>query len=123
MPSVWSRHPRYAVFVAVVILSTFYLLSGSNSFSYDFDRYDHGVPVSAVGSRKGWIYDADLPGRLKRSDAIYDKFLQILIEKAKALNIGNGLNETTGGGPVVSTPNTRPFVISRSALLSPRGTG
>ena len=45
------------------------------------------------------------------------------LEKAKALNIGNGLNETTGGGPVVSTPNTRPFVISRSALLSPRGTG
>ena len=75
----------------------------------------------------GFLYntgqDCTAGSRVYVKESIYDKFLQILIEKAKALNIGNGLNETTGGGPVVSTPNTRPFVISRSALLSPRGTG
>ncbi|KAK7696616.1 hypothetical protein QCA50_001274 [Cerrena zonata] len=54
----------------------------------------------------GFLYntgqDCTAGSRVYVQESISDKFLQILIEKAKALTIGNGLDEKTGGGPVVS---------------------
>lgn len=38
-------------------------------------------------------------------DTVYDKFLEKLVEKAKALTVGHGLDEKSGAGPVVSTQN------------------
>lgn len=35
-------------------------------------------------------------------DTIYDKFISVLVGKAKELVIGDGFDEKTGGGPVVS---------------------
>ena len=35
-------------------------------------------------------------------DSIYDKFVALLVQKAKELVIGDGFDEKSGGGPVVS---------------------
>lgn len=35
-------------------------------------------------------------------DTVYDKFIEILVGKAKQLVIGDGFDEKSGGGPVVS---------------------
>jgi aldehyde dehydrogenase (NAD+) len=35
-------------------------------------------------------------------DSIYDKFVGILVEKAKQLKMGDGFDDANGGGPVVS---------------------
>jgi len=35
-------------------------------------------------------------------DSIYHKFLELLVAKVKALNIGNGFDDTVAGGPLVS---------------------
>ena len=35
-------------------------------------------------------------------DTIYDKFISVLAQKAKELVVGDGFEEKTGGGPVVS---------------------
>lgn len=37
-------------------------------------------------------------------DSIYDKFIALLVEKAKQLVIGDAFDERSGGGPVVSSP-------------------
>lgn len=62
MPGVWQRHPRYSLFVFIVLVATFYLLN----------------PYQAEPSFKPTfsLNDNDLPGRLARSDRIYDKLLQ-----------------------------------------------
>jgi hypothetical protein len=36
-------------------------------------------------------------------DSIYDKFVALLVQKAKELVIGDGFDEKSGGGPVVSS--------------------
>ena len=38
-------------------------------------------------------------------DTVYDKFLEKLVEKAKALTVAHGFDEKSGAGPVVSTLN------------------
>ena len=35
-------------------------------------------------------------------DTVHDKFVEILVGKAKQLVIGDGFDEKSGGGPVVS---------------------
>lgn len=35
-------------------------------------------------------------------DSIYDKFVALLVQRAKELVIGDGFAETSGGGPLVS---------------------
>ena len=35
-------------------------------------------------------------------DSVYDKFVALLVQKAKELVIGDGFDEKSGGGPVVS---------------------
>ncbi|KIK30595.1 hypothetical protein PISMIDRAFT_639074 [Pisolithus microcarpus 441] len=46
--------------------------------------------------------DCTAGSRLYVQDTIYDKFLHLLVEKAKQLVIGDGFDEKSGGGPVVS---------------------
>lgn len=36
-------------------------------------------------------------------DTVYDKFVALLVQKAKELVIGDGFDEKSGGGPVVSS--------------------
>lgn len=59
--SVVQRHPRYAILVAVAILTTIYLLMPYQTVS---------VPSKIV--TKG----ADLEGRIEQSKEIYDRLLQ-----------------------------------------------
>ncbi|THU93793.1 hypothetical protein K435DRAFT_861171 [Dendrothele bispora CBS 962.96] len=64
MAIVWGRHPKYALFVFVVLATTFYLL---DPFSLPPPE---PLPPLNIDSLKG-----ELPKRLARADAIYDKVL------------------------------------------------
>ncbi|KAG6378821.1 aldehyde dehydrogenase domain-containing protein [Boletus reticuloceps] len=46
--------------------------------------------------------DCTAGSRLYVQDSIYDKFVALLVQKAKELVIGDGFDEKSGGGPVVS---------------------
>lgn len=46
--------------------------------------------------------DCTAGSRVYVQDTIYDKFIEILVGKANALVIGDGFDEKSGGGPVVS---------------------
>ncbi|KAF8268259.1 NAD-aldehyde dehydrogenase [Lactarius quietus] len=46
--------------------------------------------------------DCTAGSRVYVQDTIYDKFVEILVSKAKELVIGDGFDENSGGGPVVS---------------------
>ncbi|KAF9075931.1 NAD-aldehyde dehydrogenase [Rhodocollybia butyracea] len=46
--------------------------------------------------------DCTAGSRLYVQDSIYDKFIEILISTVKATNIGNGFDENSSGGPLVS---------------------
>jgi aldehyde dehydrogenase (NAD+) len=46
--------------------------------------------------------DCTAGSRLYVQDTIYDKFVTTLAAKAKQLVIGDGFDERSGGGPVVS---------------------
>ncbi|KIJ70182.1 hypothetical protein HYDPIDRAFT_104857 [Hydnomerulius pinastri MD-312] len=46
--------------------------------------------------------DCTAGSRLYVQDSIYDKFVALLVTKAKELVIGDGFDEKSGGGPVVS---------------------
>ncbi|KAI0079706.1 NAD-aldehyde dehydrogenase [Panus rudis PR-1116 ss-1] len=63
---------------------------------------DQAANWAALGILYNTGQDCTAGSRVYVQDTIYDKFLQILVAKAKALNIGNGFDEKTGGGPVVS---------------------
>ncbi|CAL1702136.1 unnamed protein product [Somion occarium] len=63
---------------------------------------DQAANWAALGILYNTGQDCTAGSRVYVQDSIYDKFLQTLIEKAKALNIGNGFDEKSGGGPVVS---------------------
>lgn len=76
----------------------------------------------------GFLYntgqDCTAGSRVYVQESIYDKFIQILIEKAKSLTIGNGLEESSGGGPVVSitdfcdlSPSRVPFCHRENAAM------
>jgi len=60
MPSVWQRHPRYFIAVAMVILTTIYLLNPYQS-PLRTDLYE----IS--------IRDSELPARLERAERVYSK--------------------------------------------------
>jgi hypothetical protein len=64
MPIVWQRHPRYAVFIFLVLFTTFYLLNPYNQ------------PSEPFNPSRSPISDHTLPSRLSRSEAIYQKTLQ-----------------------------------------------
>lgn len=46
--------------------------------------------------------DCTAGSRVYVQDSVYDKFLKLLISKVKAQVIGDGFNEKSGGGPVIS---------------------
>ncbi|KAF8883912.1 methyltransferase domain-containing protein [Gymnopilus junonius] len=60
MPGIWTRHPRYAILVAIALLSSLYLL----------------LPYSAPTGGIYTLRDSTLPARVQRSIAIYDKLLK-----------------------------------------------
>ncbi|KAF8890931.1 methyltransferase domain-containing protein [Infundibulicybe gibba] len=71
MPGVWQRHPRYSIFVFVVLATTFYLL---NPYQQDIPQFRPSIE----------LHDKSLPGRLSRADKTYAKLLrdrQALIKK------------------------------------------
>jgi aldehyde dehydrogenase (NAD+) len=47
--------------------------------------------------------DCTAGSRVYVQETIYDKFLDLLVQKVKAQTIGDGFDEQSGGGPVVST--------------------
>ncbi|KAJ6593776.1 methyltransferase domain-containing protein [Mycena capillaripes] len=64
MSRVWQRHPRYSLFIFVVLASTLYLLG----------PYQTSLPP-LNSSNRAWIAH-DLPSRLARSEHIYQKLLK-----------------------------------------------
>ncbi|KAK1221833.1 hypothetical protein PQX77_015332 [Marasmius sp. AFHP31] len=65
---VWSRHPKYTIVVLVTLACSLYLL-------YPFELGSKPAP-NTLRQANGFPYDRDLQGRLKQSDAIYEKMLQ-----------------------------------------------
>lgn len=61
--------------------------------------------------------DCTAGSRLYVQDSIYDKFLALLISKAKALVITDGFDEKAGGGPVVCF-TTSPLFVESQELIS-----
>ena len=47
--------------------------------------------------------DCTAGSRVYVQESIYDKFLDLLVQKVKAQTIGDGFDEQSGGGPVVRT--------------------
>lgn len=47
--------------------------------------------------------DCTAGSRLYVQESVYDKFVALVVEKAKQLVIGDGFDEGSGGGPVVSS--------------------
>lgn len=56
-------------------------------------------------------------------DTVYDKFLVVLVDKVKALNVGDGLDDATGAGPVVGAtrmpPTPQDLTVSPAGLEGP----
>jgi len=49
-------------------------------------------------------------------DRIYDKFLELLIAKAKALKFGDGFDDTVASGPLVTTYHYFPTRVFQRKL-------
>ncbi|KAI0637740.1 NAD-aldehyde dehydrogenase [Trametes polyzona] len=77
---------------------------GGKSPNIVFESADLDQAANWVGL--GILYntgqDCTAGSRLFVQDTIYDKFIPLLVEKFKQLKIGNGFDEESGGGPVVS---------------------
>lgn len=54
--------------------------------------------------------DCTAGSRVYVQESIYDKFIKLLVSKVKAQVIGNGLDEATGGGPMVTA-----FLVSNTS--------
>lgn len=63
---------------------------------------DQAANWAALGILYNTGQDCTAGSRVYVQDTIYDKFVENLIGKAKALTIGDGFDEKSGGGPVVS---------------------
>lgn len=74
-------------------------------FSYSSICLPIYLPIAAIWAALGICYntgqDCTAGSRVYVQDSIYDKFLKLLVEKVKTHVIGDGLDETTSGGPVV----------------------
>ena len=57
---------------------------------------------AALGILYNTGQDCTAGSRVYVQESIYDKFVEILVGKAKQLVIGDGFDEKSGGGPVVS---------------------
>lgn len=63
---------------------------------------DQAANWAALGILYNTGQDCTAGSRLFVQDSIYDKFMEILVSKAKQLVVGDGFDEKTAGGPVVS---------------------
>lgn len=67
--------------------------------------------IAANWAALGILYntgqDCTAGSRVYVQETIYDKFVALLVSKAKQLHIGDGFDEKSGGGPVVSQPPSR----------------
>ncbi|KAF8913818.1 aldehyde dehydrogenase domain-containing protein [Gymnopilus junonius] len=63
---------------------------------------DQAANWAALGICYNSGQDCTAGSRVYVQDTIYDKFLELLVSKVKATVIGDGLDDKTGGGPVVS---------------------
>lgn len=63
---------------------------------------DQAANWAALGILYNTGQDCTAGSRVYVQDTIYDKFIEILVGKANALVIGDGFDEKSGGGPVVS---------------------
>ena len=66
--------------------------------------------------------DCTAGSRVYVQDSVYDKFVDILIEKVKSTPIGDGFNETVTGGPIVSgRAAPRSAMVLREILIDLEG--
>lgn len=78
-----------------------------NTFRVLLHRWSCTYPSSAAAwAALGICYntgqDCTAGSRLYVQDTIYDKFIDILVSTVKATIIGDGFDEKSGGGPLVS---------------------
>jgi len=69
---------------------------------FESANLEEAASWAAAGIYSNSGQDCTAGSRLYVQDSIYDKFLEILVVKAKAQVIGDGLDENTGVGPLVS---------------------
>ncbi|KAI6119426.1 aldehyde dehydrogenase domain-containing protein [Pisolithus croceorrhizus] len=69
---------------------------------FESANLDQAANWACLGILYNTGQDCTAGSRLYVQDTIYDKFLALLVEKAKQLVIGDGFDERSGGGPVVS---------------------
>ena len=62
--------------------------------------------------------DCTAGSRVYVQETIYDKFLDLLVQKVKAQTIGDGFDEESGGGPLVRAVfySTDPKILFSSRL-------
>ena len=63
---VWQRHPRYALSVLVILVTTFYFLN----------PYETSQPLLAPPPSVASHNEHDLPTRMERAETIYNKVLR-----------------------------------------------
>ncbi|KAI0698901.1 aldehyde dehydrogenase domain-containing protein [Cytidiella melzeri] len=63
---------------------------------------DQAANWAALGILYNTGQDCTAGSRLYVQESIHDKFVEILVGKAKELTVGDGFDEKVGGGPVVS---------------------
>ncbi|KAJ8086514.1 hypothetical protein PM082_005337 [Marasmius tenuissimus] len=69
---------------------------------FESAELDQAASWAALGICYNTGQDCTAGSRLYVQESIYDKFLQILVDKVKATVIGDGFDEKSTGGPVVS---------------------
>ncbi len=62
--------------------------------------------------------DCTAGSRVYVQDRIYDKFLELLIAKVKALKFGDGFDDTVASGPLVTTCHYFPLVFLSGSQVS-----
>lgn len=75
MPGLSSRHPRYTIFLTLLVLAALFLLLPDSSSPYGYNAfYDTPAPHPSGGSQLN-IVDVGLPSRVARAERIYEKML------------------------------------------------
>lgn len=69
---------------------------------FESANLDQAANWACLGILYNTGQDCTAGSRLYVQDTIYDKFVALLVEKAAQLVIGDGFDEKSGGGPVVS---------------------
>ena len=70
---------------------------------FESANLDQAANWACLGILYNTGQDCTAGSRLYVQETIYDKFVALLVEKAAQLVIGDGFDEKSGGGPVVSS--------------------